>query len=67
MQITTISDFQKDLDIYLKKVAKGSETLIVDTGSGSGVIILSLDEYNQLNTARHELLAIKNNEKIKKC
>ncbi|RLD54431.1 MAG: prevent-host-death protein [Bacteroidetes bacterium] len=63
MQITAISDFEKDMNSYINKVANGSETLIIDIGKGSGVIVLSLDEYNQLKAAQHELSLIKKKKK----
>ena len=63
MQITAISDFEKDMNGHIDKVANGLETLVIESGKGSGVVILSLDEYNKLNAARHELSLIKKKNK----
>ncbi len=63
MQITAISDFEKDIKAHLANVNIGSDTLVIDIGKGSGVIIVSLDEYNQLIAARHELSIIKKKKK----
>ncbi len=63
MQLIAISDFEKDIKAHLANVNIGSDTLVIDIGKGSGVIIVSLDEYNQLIAARHELSIIKKKKK----
>ena len=62
MLTTTISDFRKDIKRYLDNVTKNFETLIINRGKDSGVVIISLDEYNSLHTTQHELSS-KTNEK----
>ncbi len=62
MQTTTISDFRKDIKLYIDKVAKDSETLLINRGKDSGVVIMSLDEYNSLCATSFELKS-KINEK----
>jgi antitoxin YefM len=49
MLITTASDFRKDIKGYFDKVIEGSETLIINRGKDSGIVVISLDEYNSLN------------------
>ena len=55
MLTTTISDFRKDIKKYLDKVTDNFETLIINRGKKSGVVIISLEEYNSLITTQHEL------------
>jgi antitoxin YefM len=62
MLTTTISDFRKDIKTYLDRVTQNFETLIINRGKDSGVVIISLDEYNSLCATQHELSS-KNNEK----
>lgn len=62
MLTTTISDFRKDIKKYFDRVARNFETLIINRGKDSGVVIMSLDEYNSLMATNHELSS-KINEK----
>jgi len=73
MQITTVSDFRKDIKNYLDKVVKNVEALIINRGKGSDVVVISLQEYNSLMATSHELSSRKNElrldsaiEKLKK-
>lgn len=62
MLTTTISDFRKDIKRYLDRVTENFETLIINRGKDTGVVIMSLDEYNSL-TATHLELSSKVNER----
>jgi antitoxin YefM len=73
MQVTTVSDFRKDIKSYLDKVVKNVEALIINRGKGSDVVVISLQEYNSLMATSHELSSRKNElrldsaiEKLKK-
>ena len=55
MLTTSISDFRKDIKKYLDNVTENFETLIINRGKDTGVVIISLDEYNSLNATQHEL------------
>ncbi len=55
MLSTSISDFRKDIKKYLDNVTENFETLIINRGKDSGVVVISLDEYNSLNATQHEL------------
>ena len=57
-----ISDFRKHIKNYLDKVTDNYETQIINRGKDSGVVIMSLDEYNSLNETQYELSS-KSNEK----
>jgi len=73
MLTTTISDFRKDIKRYLDEVTTNHETLIISRGKDTGVVVISLDEYNSLKATQHELSSRANElrldtaiEKIKK-
>ena len=55
MLIASVSDFRKDIKFYLDRVAKNFETLIINRGKDSGIVVMSLDEYNSLMATNHEL------------
>ena len=64
MLTTTISDFRKDIKKYLDNVTKNFETLIINRGKDSGVVIISLDEYNSLTATQHELSSRSNEKRL---
>lgn len=64
MLTTTLSDFRKDIKKYLNNVTDNFETLIINRGKDSGVVIMSLDEYNSLSTTQHERSSKKNEERL---
>lgn len=64
MITTTISDFRKDIKKYLDRVTDNFETLIINRGKDTGVVIISLDEYNSLCTTQHEMSSKINEERL---
>ena len=64
MLTTTISDFRKDIKRYLDKVTENFETLIINRGKDSGVVIMSLAEYNALNATHYELSSKTNERRL---
>lgn len=64
MLTTTISDFRKDIKKYLDNVIENFETLIINRGKDSGVVIISLDEYNSLRATQHELSSKVNEQRL---
>jgi len=64
MLVTSVSDFRKDIKSYFDKVAKNFETLIINRGKDSGIVIMSLDEYNSLISTNHELKSRKNEVRL---
>ena len=64
MLTTSISDFRKDIKSYFDKVTDNFETLIINRGKDSGVVIISLDEYNSLSATQHELSSKTNEARL---
>lgn len=64
MVIASVSDFRKNIKSYLDRVAKNFETLIINRGKESGIVIMSLEEYNSLMATNHELSSRKNEMRL---
>lgn len=64
MLTTTLSDFRKDIKIYLDRVTESYDTLIINRGKDTGVVIMSLEEYNSLIVTQHELSSRKNQQRL---
>jgi len=64
MIIASISDFRKDIKTYLERVTDNFETLIINRGKKTGVVVLSLQEYNALCATRYELSSAKNEKRL---
>ena len=64
MLTTTISDFRKDIKRYLDSVTDNFETLIINRGKDTGVVIISLNEYNSLCVTQHELSSKVNEKRL---
>jgi len=64
MITTNISDFRKDIKTYLNRVTLNFETLIINRGKDSGVVVISLNEYNSLQATQHELSSKINEQRL---
>lgn len=64
MIVANISDFRKDIKSYFDKVAKNFETLIINRGKDSGIVIMSLVEYNSLMATNYELSSRTNESRL---
>lgn len=64
MITTTISDFRKDIKNYFNRVTDNFETLIINRGKNSGVVVISIEEYNALVTTQHEMSSEINKKRL---
>lgn len=64
MFIASVSDFRKDIKTYLDRVAKNFETLIINRGKDSGIVVMSLEEYNSLVATNYEISSKKNEQRL---
>ena len=55
MVVANISDFRKDIKSYFDRVSINFETLIINRGKDSGIVVISLEEYNSLIATNYEL------------
>ncbi len=49
---------------YLDTVTANIETLVINRGKDSGVVVMSLDEYNSLRATQHELSSKTNERRL---
>ncbi len=61
---TTLSDFRKDIKHYIDNVIENFETLIINRGKDSGIVVMSLTEYNSLRATQHELSSKTNKKRL---
>lgn len=64
MLTTSVSNFRKDIKSYIDKVINNFETLIINRGKDSGIVVMSLEEYNSLMATQHELSSKKNEKRL---
>lgn len=64
MLTASVSDFRKDIKHYITQVAESFETLIINRGKNSGVVVMSLEEYNSLMATSHELSSKANEKRL---
>ena len=64
MLTTTLSNFRKDTKRYLDAVTESFETLIINRGKDTGVVVISIEEYNALKNTQHELSSHKNQQRL---
>lgn len=64
MLTTSISDFRKDIKTYLDKVSEDFETLVINRGKDTGVVVMSLEEYNSLCSTNHEMSSKTNHSRL---
>jgi antitoxin YefM len=64
MITTTLSGFRKDIKTYLDRVTNNFETLIINRGKDTGVVVISLEEYNSLKSTQYELSSRINQQRL---
>lgn len=64
MQITTYSDFRKNLKALMDKVFESKAPLFVTRSNGEDMVLLSLDEYNSMQETLHLLQSPKNAKRL---
>jgi antitoxin YefM len=64
MIATNFSEFRLGLKGFLDRVENDNETLIIKRKSGTGSVIISLEEYNSLIETMHLLSSKKNADRL---
>lgn len=64
MLTTTLSDFRKNIKHYIDSVIENFETLIINRGKDSGIVVMSLAEYNSLCATQYELSSKTNKKRL---
>jgi antitoxin YefM len=53
MRTANYTDLRSNLKGYIDSVIENSDTVIINRGSGAGVVLMSLDEYNSLKETEY--------------
>lgn len=53
MRTANYTDLRTNLKVYIDSVIDDCETIIVNRGNGTGVVMISLDEYNSLKETEY--------------
>lgn len=53
MRTANFSDFRSNLKSYFDSVIDDSETVIINRGKDTGVVLISLDEYNAIKETEY--------------
>lgn len=64
MIVTSVSNFRKNIKSYLDRVSKNFETLIINRGKDSGIVVMSLEEYNSMMATNYELSSKTNEQRL---
>jgi antitoxin YefM len=64
MLTTTMSNFRKDIKKYLDQVTRDFEILVINRGKDTGVVVMSIEEYNALISTQHELSSKSNEARL---
>ncbi len=64
MIAANFTEFRTKLKQYLDDVENNNETLIIKRGSGSGTVLISLDEYNSILETVHLLSSKANADRL---
>ncbi len=64
MKIANYSEFRANLKDYLDSVETENEIIFLKRGSGQGVALLSIEDYNSLMESMHLLSSRKNSERL---
>lgn len=55
MRTTNYTDFRSNLKGYIDSVIDDCDTVVINRGNGTGVVMISLDEYNALKETEYLL------------
>lgn len=53
MRTATYSDLRQNLKSYIDSVIEDYDTVIITRGGGTGVVLMSLDEYNSIKETEY--------------
>ena len=65
MKTANYTDLRNNLKSYIDTVIDDSDTVIINRGSGKGVVLMSLDEYNALKETEYIMSSPKTMEEIR--
>ena len=66
MKTTNYSELRANLKDYIDCVVNDCDTVIVNRGNNSGVVLISLEEYNSLNETEYIMSSKETMQEIRK-
>ena len=66
MRTANYTDLRTNLKVYIDAVIDDCDTIIVNRGNGTGVVMISLDEYNSLKETEYIMSSPATMEAIRK-
>ena len=66
MRTTNFTDFRANLKAYMETVINDCDTIIINRGNNTGVVLISLEEYNSLKETEYIMSAPETMEAIRK-
>lgn len=64
MRTATYSDLRQNLKTYIDSVIEDSDTVIINRGKGTGVVLMSLEEYNSIKETEYLMKSPENMMRI---
>ncbi|MCR9154586.1 MAG: type II toxin-antitoxin system prevent-host-death family antitoxin [Bacteroidetes bacterium] len=66
MEVTTLTDFRRNMKAYFEKVLKLGKPLFISRPKGNDMVLMSKSEYNSMQETFHLLRSPKNAERLLK-
>ena len=66
MRTANYTDLRANLKVYIDSVIDDCDTVIVNRGNGTGVVMISLDEYNSLKETEYIMSSLETMNAIRK-
>ena len=66
MRTTNFTDFRANLKAYMETVINDCDTIIINRGNNTGVVLISLEEYNSLKETEYIMSSPETMEAIRK-
>ena len=66
MRTANFTDFRANLKAYMETVINDCDTIIINRGNNTGVVLISLEEYNSLKETEYIMSSPETMEAIRK-
>lgn len=64
MRTASYSDLKQNLKAYINSVIEDSDTVIINRGKGTGVVLMSLEEYNSIKETEYLMKSPENRTRL---
>ena len=67
MKTANYTDLRANLKGYIDSVIDDCDTVFINRGNGTGVVMISLEEYNSLKETEYIMSSVQNMNEIRRC